>query len=208
MNRKISIALFIVIVIGQIGVIGFMLGKVAVIKQKPITAYLSCGVVDPYDPLRGRYVIVTASQNTVYSSQIPSLKNRPLLDIKKLAEKKVYCILSSNLENMGNGGITDIKLEKPGSGSAYVEANVWSIEPEGKDIKIYLRLPNFNYYIQEDYAQKAANILSNRKLIMADRPIIVLEFDQKMNYLVKEILIGNMPIEKYIQENSQLFPVK
>jgi uncharacterized membrane-anchored protein len=192
MKSRIYLILFLVIIIGQMAVIGLMLSKVMNIKNQDRIAYLSCRAVDPYDPLRGRFVVVSASQNYVF---VPTPKKQDSQKIKKLEGQKIFCVLNEKADHGLFEDITEISTNKPDTDALYIEAMVWMVSEKGKRSAVYFRLPAFKYYIQENYAQKADEILRNS----AYDPKIVLQFDKNMNYIVKDILIDKKPLEDFIR---------
>jgi hypothetical protein len=174
------------------------MGKVIIIRNDKISVIMNCRAYDPYDPLRGRYLQVTLSDQPDYS-QMPSLKTLSKEKLKDLEGKEVYYILGKEGYDR-NHYLKDISPDFPGYGFVYFKLKVTYVTEDGR---INIKLPVFKYHIQENYALKADELLANKNADYQKYPTIELEFDNKGNYMVKQIYIGENKIEDIIENRKK-----
>ncbi len=196
--RRLKVLLFAAIVLGQAAVIGAMLSGVASIRSEGVVIRLRCEAVDPYDPMRGRFVIVSPGLRTVPASDMPSIADLPPETLRELAGGGLYAVFDP-APGREESLITDLSTEKPRSGEVWLRPDAVRIGGEGDDASIEIRLPSFRYYLQEDFAPAADALLRDRERVQRLRPTLLLEIDRDGEYLVSGILIGDLPIEEYLK---------
>jgi len=108
--------------------------------------------IDPADPLRGRYVVLSYQDNYV---EIPG-------DSIFFSGQNVYVIIENDAS--GFAKIVDIKLKKPSSETDFVKAEIASVSYSSDMSSIYVDYPFNRYYMEESKAPLAEELQNEAAL--------------------------------------------
>lgn len=198
-KKKFFLLLFIIFCIIQLSVPVYMIIKVKVTELESKEFNFQCRAYDPYNPLQGRYVRLAFEEEIKQIYLIPSLKNMSKNKLEELNGKEVNCILNKEYTL---ADIIDITEKKPGLGAIYFKAKVSYIDYSENiyDRKIHLKFPFDKYFIQEDLAKKADEILRDTENYHQYNPALTVNIGNNGNYVIKSLLIEDRPIEDYIKK--------
>ena len=206
MKRKVQIIIFLFLCIIQLCIISNQVYK-AVTKKNILK--LKCRSYDPYDPLKGRYLALGYEIDIQDIYNFWGFKNEmDIKDIKidksiidKFVDKEVYCIFS-RYDNI----LQDISFKKPSNDKLFIKAKIDYFYGYKKwDGRFSLEFPFNKYYIQENFASKAEELLSGmtpEKFRELD-PTVVLLADSNGEARIDRLEIKGIKIEKYLMERMK-----
>ncbi|WP_277640561.1 GDYXXLXY domain-containing protein [Wolinella succinogenes] len=108
--------------------------------------YFEVRPVDPYDPWRGRYVVLGFEQN------------RAKEEGEKITESKAYALLEE--DEQGRARVKTLRAQKPSGGEAFVGVKVGTLDKEGNR---RFWFPFDRFYMEEGKAKAAERWLANSK---------------------------------------------
>lgn len=186
MRKRIRFYIFIFICLAQLLFLTYSLFRGL---NKGEIVRLKCELYDPYDPIKGRYLSLSFDIERQQIGNFPSFENE-ISDIEneEIKNKRIYCSLSPS-----NNEILNISFKKPKEG-LFLKAKIRS---KYRD-QIIIDFPFNNYFIQENFAKIAENIIRQSE----DKIIIVLSINPSGNARIKALEINNIPIEEIILERT------
>lgn len=141
MKQKLIISMFSLLILLQVASPLYMIVKRELVLKHGIPFRFKTAPIDPYDPMRGRYVALRIEANKAPKPQGVNLKPK----------QKAYAEIAAD-EN-GNAKIAQITLQKPKSPS-FLDVTINSIS----DNEIFLNIPIDRYYMEETAAPQAEKI--------------------------------------------------
>ena len=183
---------FGVLCVVQLGAILFQVMHYERILKEGDVFYFKVLPLDPYDPFRGRYVTLRF-ENAIKA---------PLAEGEKKEEQlKGYAIL----EHKEKGdGIKEIRLIKPQSGS-FLEVDIRSLnytttkQKEDAPNLVYFSLPFDRFYMREDIAPKAEQVLRQRSGVTVLAKLRVLEGKG----VIEDLMVGETPLSQFVSQNNR-----
>ncbi len=143
---------FVLIAVMQFAVVGYLTYK-GVASGTEVA--VECELYDPYHPLQGRYLALEFPIQNIQIRDYISLAQSDLTDdIQKQYIDKVFVILDQE-----TGGIEDVQLFKPDYTDLFIIGERPAIY--GNYIRVFY--PFDKFFVQENYAQPAEKILSERR---------------------------------------------
>jgi uncharacterized membrane-anchored protein len=170
----------------QLGVIVFQIMSYERILKEGEVFYLKVSPLDPYDPFRGRYVTLrfdTATKAPLAKGE--AMKERP----------KAYAIFEHSDQN---DSIKEIRFAKPLSGN-FLEVNVSPhyqsmTQKDDASKLVYFSLPFDRFYMREEIAPKAEQVLRARSGITVNAKLRVL----KGKGVIEELMVGETPLSQFV----------
>ncbi len=198
-------SLFIAIAFGllcfiQLGVIGFQVMTYERILKEGEAFYFDILPLDPYDPFRGRYVTIRFNRNILSAPLVGDVKN-----IER--QGKAYAILEHSKEG---DKIKEIRLSRPQNGvfleveELYMGEIAEAVDQGKKKIPplVYFSLPFDRFYMREDLAPKAENILRRSRSIEGEdeRELSTKAKIKVLNGkgVIEDLTIDDQPITQYL----------
>ncbi|HOV14889.1 MAG TPA: GDYXXLXY domain-containing protein [Spirochaetota bacterium] len=192
MKKVIYIVLFICLAIFQLVVISVMVYKG--VKDGQRLSY-KCSLYDPYDPIKGRYLRLSFSSSTLNLYLFSEYIYDQSSDFDKYKNNEVYVVYNTGKDTQNPYLIT---TNKPNNDNIFIKAKINYINEENKTI--VLEYPFDRYYIQEDFAIEAENLLRDSANNIDYNPTLVVNIDDEGNSRITNLLIKNTPIEEYISK--------
>jgi len=183
--NKLTIPVFIIIVLAQLFVPGQMIWQkeMALVKGKEFR--FETAPVDPSNPFKGKYIHLDFKSNSYYSS-----------DSHYVNQEELYVELGVNKQ--GFAEIRKVSREKPITGTDYVLAKADYIETIGNDQKVRIDYPFSEYYMNEYNASKAEELYrsSNRDTVKKTFAIVKV-FNGKA--VIRDIIINGRSIDDWFK---------
>lgn len=163
----------------------------------PAVYRFEAGIVDPYDPFRGRYVTLS-----------------PLPSEVVLHEEKdfgygddAYAVLSVDVRGIAQ--VVDL-AEKPQAGKDAVRVNVYwprrVRDRDGEETDAYayrISLPFTRFYMNEKLAPEAERVVEEAARRNDGACVIVVNIYKDGNYSIKDLELEGMPIREYLKQHPR-----
>lgn len=183
-----------VLIIFQIAILSYVIWNSLTIIETKQEIRLRCGLFDPYDFMKGRYIRLNLQDvSQVQKKSMPSIWNMSTDDLRKVKGRSVYCVLKQVDDYHV---IKDITFEKPGPQTLFMKLNIGYVGWEDINLKLHFD----NYYLQEDFAVEADKILARSRSEEIDLRL-VLAVGKGGKVVQKDFLVDNIPIIEYIEKN-------
>ncbi|HOV15054.1 MAG TPA: GDYXXLXY domain-containing protein [Spirochaetota bacterium] len=187
---------FFTVIAFQFFVIIFMLFQAHTIIGNNKIVKLKCNLYDPYNFMKGRYINLSFDIENEVLTNLKSIKNLSADDLNKRKRYPLYCILE---EKDGYHHVVDASFEKPSNDVIFIKTKIYDIY---SDQKIILKLNFREYYLQEDHALEAENILRNITENSLN-PYLILAVGKDGKTAQKGFMINEMSIEKFIIDKTK-----
>lgn len=154
--------------------------------QPPAVYRFRTGIVDPYDPFRGRYVVL-----------------RPLPSEVKIADKgdsPKYAALGR--DEKGLATVIDL-TESPVKGQDCVRLNSAYFRRWDEFPAYIINLPFDRFYLNENLAPEAEKAFNEAVRKGDDVCVIKVRIYRDGNYAVEDLEIEGMPIHQYLKANTR-----
>lgn len=142
-NKKITLLIFILVVIAQLYVPLQMMFNQEDIMKTGTEFKFQTAPIDPYDPFRGKYITLFFKEREI------TVQN----NIKWRSGETVFATLTTNKN--GFAKISSISKIRPKNNESYIKIKISLGYPNSK---IIIDFPFNRYYMNEDIAQKAEKI--------------------------------------------------
>jgi hypothetical protein len=188
--------LTVFLILFQLTILSYVIWNALVIIEAKREVRLRSELYDPYDYMKGRYIRLNLGDfNSVEISQMESLQNLTIEEIRKVKGRPVYCILR-RVDDYHI--IDDLVFEKPDSDKLFIKLNINSVYHD----VIYLKLHFDNYYLQEDFAVEADRILARGRNDESMNFRLVLLAGKNGQTVQKDFLVNDIPIVEYIKRGK------
>ncbi|HPO51095.1 MAG TPA: GDYXXLXY domain-containing protein [Spirochaetota bacterium] len=196
MKKKIYLAAFCFLCFFQIGILVFMVSKG--VKQGN-SLYFKCSLYDPYDPIKGRYLSLSFPAQTLplYSFSEFNLDSSDDYE-KKYEDADIYIVYNSP---KNTSSPSYISTQKPDDEDYFIKAKIDRINRNSYEI--YVNYTFDKYYIQEDMAILAENIMQDFENIDKINPTLVVSVDKDGNSRILNLTVYDLPIERYITKEKK-----
>jgi hypothetical protein len=155
--------------------------------QPPAVYRFRTGIVDPFDPFRGRYVVLRPLPSEV---QIPNKGFDPKYAVLGLDEKGLATV--TDLTEAPVKGRDCVRLE-----SAYFQN--WNKEKPSYGIT----LPFDRFYLNEELAPEAEKAFNEAIRKGDDVCVIKVNIYQNGDYAIEDLEIEGMPIHQYLKQSTR-----
>jgi uncharacterized membrane-anchored protein len=185
MKKTIIIIIFVIFCLSQITVLSYLVYKG---NKKGTVIKLKCGLYDPYDFIKGRFLYLKFfMEDQKFTNYPESLKK----DIKDSKITYLYCVLSKDFSK-----IETLSFDKPADTKLFFKVKL------GYSYEDYfsVEFPFNKYYIQEDLALKAEPVI--RKDFDKLNPILYISIDGEGGTRIEKLELNGIPVEKYITESK------
>jgi len=179
------ILFFVVIVLAQLAVPGWMIGRRELVLEQGVPYRFRTAPVDPYDPFRGRYVMLNLE-----AASAPVTEG-----VNYRSGEKVYALLETDDE--GYARVGGLSRDCPGPGD-YLRVRVGYQQTD----RVQLRLPFDRYYAEESVApgiERAYWKHSRRQ----ERDAYLVVRVRKGIGVIEELYIEGVPVLEFIAREQQ-----
>jgi len=181
-NSKLFLGIvFGVLCLVQIGAVLFQIMSYEKILKEGETFYFKVLPLDPYDPFRGRYVMLRFANTT----QAPIAQGQ-----SKENQSLGYAILGHQ-EKLDS--VKEITFLKPQMGS-FLEVNINENRQKNTSSMVYFSLPYDRFYMREDVAPKAEKVLRTRSGVEVKAKLKVLNGKG----IIEELFVGEIPLREFV----------
>lgn len=164
---------------------------------RPAVYRFEAGIVDPYDPFRGRYVTLSPLPTEVILEEDKDFDDY----------ENVYAVLAN--DGRGIAQVVDL-IEKPESGKdAVLVPYYWPrviqdpTDEEAGKYSYRIRLPFTRFYMNEKLAPAAERAVDEALRRNDGTCTIVVNIYKDGNYAIKDLEINGTPIRQYIEEHKE-----
>ncbi len=185
MKNKLSVQiLFLVLVLTQIGVPVWMIGRQEYVLAAGTVYKFKTAPIDPYDAFRGKYVALNIEQNRA-----------PYFGHRKLQrDQTVYAQIE--VDSLGFAFFSEVSLEKPVD-KPYLKTRFR--RKLCNDDLVLIRIPFDRYYLNENKASKAEALYREHSRVgKQDAYIAVRILDGAA--ALEELYIGGKPVLEALEE--------
>ncbi|MBN1840418.1 MAG: GDYXXLXY domain-containing protein [Campylobacterales bacterium] len=185
--KQLSWILFGILCLSQVSIIGLQIMKYERILTKGEVFYFDVLPLDPYDPLRGRYVTLRFKG----ANQAPLAQGE-----EPMEELRGYALLE---QHKNITVIKEVTFNKPKGGN-FLEVNVYSTDALYRDthttqgIMVHFSLPFDRFYMREDLAPKAEMLLRARSGVAIKAKLRVLEGKG----IIEDLMVGDVSLSQFI----------
>lgn len=177
----------------QLGMIVFQILSYERTLKEGEVFYLNVLPLDPYDPFRGRYVMLRFDEN---ATKAPLAKGESMAH-----HAKAYAVFEHDAQG---DRIQEIRFIKPLSGN-FLEVSVNALKQKGRAIykntkmdppdTVYFSLPFDRFYMREELAPKAEKVLRQRSGITVRAKLRILEGKG----VIEDLMVADTPLGQYVQ---------
>lgn len=180
--KLLSWIFFGLLCVAQLGVILFQIVSYERILKEGEVFYFKVLPLDPYDAFRGRYV----------SLRFENVSKAPLAEGEvSNAQSKGYVILEHNEKA---DAIKEVRFTKPSSGH-FLEVDINFINHESNNhMSANISLPFDRFYMREEIAPKAEQVLRVRSGVTVNAKLRVLEGKG----VIEELMVGEIPLSQFV----------
>ncbi|MEM9830725.1 MAG: GDYXXLXY domain-containing protein [Bacteroidota bacterium] len=185
LNKKTILILFILLALVQL----YVPAKMILSREEVIASgseyKFKTAPVDPYDPFRGRYIILNFQEINV-----------PVADLSDWKEgDDVYAVLGTDEE--GFAIFTEALKSPPDADQDYLATQVeYIVENEEKGLLLILP---FNRYYMEEFKAPAAEQAYREAGNSTGRKAYALVMIKEGEAVLKDVLIDGVPIREYVE---------
>lgn len=179
--------------LAQVGVILFQIVTYERTLKEGEVFYLNVLPLDPYDPFRGRYVMLRFEGG----NKAPLAKGEMMQVLPK-----AYAIFE-HTEN--NDSIKEVSFTKPTRGN-FLEVTVDALKQKGRLVykntkmdpadTVYFALPFDRFYMREELAPQAEKILRLRSGVQVKAKLRVLDGKG----VIEDLMVGETSLSRYLLE--------
>lgn len=184
---------FGVLCVAQLGVIVFQIMSYERALKEGEVFYLNVLPLDPYDPFRGRYVMLRFDSN---ATKAPLAKGETMQELPK-----AYALFE---HHEANDVIKEVSFSKPRSGH-FLEVAVNASLQKGRSIykntkmdsadTVYFSLPFDRFYMREELAPKAEKVLRQSSGVKVRAKLRILEGKG----VIEDLMVADTPLGQYVQ---------
>lgn len=193
-QKKVWLPLAIIVFIVQLAIPAYMIFEQKQTLSKGDLHKFKVEPIDPYDPFRGRYVVLSfaAGRNPV-----------PLIDFEQLEGEElardswVYAHLTTDKE--GFAEIKQISLAKPKSNFLKVKA---SYSHYGSENKYRVQIPFDRYYAPENKAYAIETNVRDRSRRSSEDDVYVAVKIYKGKGTIEDLYINGLSILKFVEQEQ------
>lgn len=146
--------------------------------------------VDPIDFLRGKYITLQYKHNSLHVADARAWKSGEVIYVQWYRDAE------------GFARIRQVSREKPREGTDYLKTRVQYVVPEKKQNRIFIHYPFDRYYLEESKALPAEQAYT-ASLQDSSQSAYALVHVKDGNAVLKEVLIGKVPIKEKVQAFRQ-----
>ncbi|MCX7709803.1 MAG: GDYXXLXY domain-containing protein [Clostridia bacterium] len=188
-NKKIFLVLFIALMLAQLIVPAYMIVHRELVLHNGKQYKFRVQPVDPYHPLRGRYVSV----------HLGDLQMTVPKDEKYYGNQAIYALIT--IDDMGYARFTGISRTVPENGE-YIKTKVAYVYDEnGGQKHVQIEAPFDRYYMEEKMAPQAEREYNKHVRDRNDNVYVTVKV-LSGSAVLERLYIEGMTIEDYIKSNK------
>lgn len=163
--------------------------------EPPAIYRFKAGIVDPYDPFRGRYVALNALPNEIMLKEKKKFQNGAY----------IYAVLSN--DKQGIATVSDL-VQSPVANMDHLKIRYYDhMDPSNSKDKtggiIYrIRLPFDRFYLNENLAPEAEKAVAEITRQNDGECIIKVKIYSDGNYAIEDLEINGRSIHEYLKNNK------
>lgn len=188
-SKKIILPLFILVALTQLYVPSKMIFDREEILETGTDYKFSTAPIDPSDPFRGKYIILSYKDNVVAVKDEKSW----------IAGETVYVSLETDED--GFAKITSVSKEKPSENQNFLKAKVSTVSSDGTN-KLTIYYPFDRYYMEESKAYDA-ELVYTKSLQDTTKRTYALVRIKNGDAVLKDVLIDEISIREIVKERQQ-----
>jgi len=188
-SKKILLSVFILVALAQLYVPAKMILDREEILETGTEYKFSTAPIDPNDPFRGKYIILSYKDNVV-----------AVKDEKSWATgETVYVSLVK--DEAGFAKIASVSKEKPSENKDFVKAEVSAVSSDGTN-KLTLYYPFDRYYMEESKAYDAEIIYAESAQDSTQIAYALVSIKEG-EAVLKDVLINGTPIKEIVKAKQK-----
>lgn len=185
-NKRILFSLFVIVAIIQLAVPAKMIWDREKILETGKEFKFETAPIDPTDPFRGKYIILSFTENKVLLNS----------DIPYTSGEKIFVILKK--DQQGFAKIKAVTNKKPKADIDYVQASVEYVsEFPAKTLSV--SYPFNRYYMEESKAYQAERVYIESQLDSTKTTYALVSI-KNGKAVLKDIIIDGVPILQLVKE--------
>lgn len=188
-SKKIILPLFILVALAQLYVPSKMIFDREEILETGTDYKFSTAPIDPSDPFRGKYIVLSYKDNVVAVKDEKSW----------IAGETVYVSLVTDED--GFAKIASVSKEKPSENQNFLKANVSTVSSDGTN-KLNIYFPFDRYYMEESKAYDA-ELVYTKSLQDTTQVTYALVSIKNGEAVLKDVLIDGISIKEIVKEKQQ-----
>lgn len=188
-SKKIILPLFILVALAQLYVPSKMIFDREGILETGTNYKFSTAPIDPSDPLRGKYIILSYKDNVVAIKDEKSW----------ITGETVYVSLVTDED--GFAKIASVSKDKPLDNQSFLKAKVSTVSSDGTN-KLTIYYPFDRYYMEESKAYDAELVYTKS---LQDTTLVTYALVSIKNgeAVLKDVLIDGISIKEIVKEKQQ-----
>lgn len=188
-SKKIILPLFIVVALAQLYVPFKMIFDREEILETGTEYKFSTTPIDPHDPFRGKYIILS------YKDNVAAVKDEKIW----FTGETVYVSLVK--DEAGFAKIASVSKEKPSENKDFIKAAVSAVSSDATN-KLTIYFPFDRYYMEESKAYDA-ELVYIKSLQDTTQIAYALVSVKEGEAVLKDVLIDGISIKEIVKEKQQ-----
>lgn len=186
-NRKILLPVFILVALMQLFVPASMIWNREIILKSGTAYKFKTAPIDPTDPFRGKYIILSFEGNTA------PIRN----ENDWTAGEQVYVSLTA--DQHGFAEIQSVSKEKPSNDQSFLKAKVQFVTNNGSNV-LTLDYPFDRFYMEESKAYEA-ELAYTESLQDTGKVTYALVNIKNGNAVLKDVIIDGVSVSEIVKTN-------
>ena len=188
-SKKLLLSVFILVALAQLYVPAKMIFDKEDTLETGIDYKFSTAPIDPTDPFRGKYIILS------YKDNVAVIDNE-----KDWVSGEIVYVFLENDQN-GFAKIKSVSKEKPTDSQNFLKAKVSAVSSDGTN-KLTIYFPFDRYYMEESKASDA-EVIYAKSLRDTTKVTYALVSIKNGDAVLKDVLIDGVSIKEIVKTNQK-----
>jgi hypothetical protein len=194
-KRALRIILFSLLCACQFAVLVWILGSALSLRFFAPVIRVECRLYDPYDPLEGRYLHLQPTKEEILLTNDRKLSEQLVDPSNGFRPRNAWVRYAPDSNGLWKPDCLFLKRPEASDGP-FVPCFLKEIDSD----RVLLVLPFDRYYLQEDLALKAEELLHGHFDFM---PVMEISVGRKGNWAIKSLLVAGKPVENWVKEEGK-----